>query len=120
MRTKRRKYLKKHIFSIYLKLKNLFISMLEFNKIHLMDIVTYKGQRCFVNNGTYGDSKGNRLWNILPKELDENGRRSGWLLPRTEFKRVFCWFNIKNALFSRYNWWKKYWYDIHLRQMLNR
>lgn len=110
--------MKKHIFSIYLKLKNLFLSMLEFNQIHLMDIVTYKGQRCFVNNGTKCDSKGNRLWDILPEEWDENGKRSGWSVPRTEFKRVFCWFNIKNALFSRYNWWKLYWYDIHLRQML--
>ena len=50
--------------------------MTEFHKIHLMDAVTYKGQRCFVNNGTKSDSNGNRLWDILPEEFDENGKRS--------------------------------------------
>ena len=110
--------MKKYIFSIYLKLKNLFLSILEFNEIHLMDIVTCKGQRCFVNNGTKCDMEGNIIWDILPEECDENGKRIGWSVSRAEFKRVFCWFNVKNALFSRYNWWKSYWYEIHLRQML--
>ena len=50
---------------------------------------------------------------------DKNGRRSGWSVPKTEFKRVFCWFNIKNALFSRYRWWRFNWYNIHLREMLD-
>ena len=86
--------MKKVIFSCYLKIKNLLISMTEFHKIHLMDVITYKGQRCFVNNGTKSDSNGNRLWDILPEKTDENGRRSGWSVPRSEFKRVFCWFNI--------------------------
>ena len=116
----RRIYLKKVIFSCYLKIKNLFISVTEFNKIHLMDVITYKGQRCFVNNGTKCDSNGNILWDILPEKTDENGRRSGWSVPRSEFKRVFCWFNIKNALFSRYHWWKSYWYEIQLREMMSR
>ena len=87
------KFLKKSIFSCYLKIKNLLISMTEFHKIHLMDVITYKRQRCFVNNGTKSDSNGNRLWDILPEEFDENGRRSGWAVPRSEFRRVFCWFN---------------------------
>ena len=117
---KRRILLKKKIFSIYLKIKNLFLSISEFHKIHLMDKIIYKGQKCFVNNGTKSDSNGNRLWDILPEEFDENGRRSGWSVPRSEFRRVFCWFNIKNALFSRYHWWKCYWYEIQLREMTNR
>ena len=112
--------MKKNILSCYLKIKNLFISMSEFHKIHLMDVIIYKGQRCFVNNGTKCDSNGNRLWDILPEELDENGKRSGWSVTRSEFKRVFCWFNIKNALFSRYHWWKNYWYQIQLREMMSR
>ena len=85
-----------------------------------MDKIIYKGQKCFVNNGTKSDSNGNRLWDILPEEFDENGRRSGWSVPRSEFRRVFCWFNIKNALFSRYHWWKSYWYEIQLREMMSR
>ena len=85
-----------------------------------MDKIIYKGQNCFVNNGTKSDSNGNRLWDILPEEFDENGRRSGWSVPRSEFRRVFCWFNIKNALFSRYNWWKSCWYEIQLREMMSR
>ena len=112
--------MKRNILSCYLKIKNLLISMLEFHKIHLMDVITYKGQRCFVNNGTKRNSNGDTLWDILPEELDENGKRSGWTVPRSEFKRVFCLFNIKNALFSRYNWWKNYWYQIQLREMMSR
>ena len=112
--------MKKKIFSFYLKIKNLIISMSEFHKILLMDVVTYKGQRCFVNNGTKCDLKGNTLWDILPEKLDKNGKRRGWSVPRSEFKKVFCLFNIKNSLFSRYNWWKKYWYEIHLRKMMEK
>ena len=52
-------------------------------------------------------------------EFDENGKRSGWSVPRTEFKRVLCCFNIKNALFSRYYWWKSSWYEIQLREMMD-
>ena len=111
--------MKKVIFSCYLKIKNLLISMTEFHKIHLMDVITYKGQKCFVNNGTKCDSNGNILWDILPEELDENGKRSGWSVPRTEFKRVLCCFNIENALFSRYYWWKSCWYEIQLREMMD-
>ena len=33
----------------------------------MMDIIIYKEQRCFVNNGTKSDSNGNTLWDILPK-----------------------------------------------------
>lgn len=110
--------MKKNILSLYLKIKNLLMSMLEFSEIHLMDIVVYKGQKCFVNNGTKCDSNGNKLWDILTEEFDENGRRNGWSVPRSEFKRLFCLFNIKNALFSRYNWWKIYWYDLQLRELI--
>lgn len=111
--------MKKSILSYYLKIKNLITSISEFNKIHLMDRIIYKGQRCFVNNGTKCDSNGNKLWDILPEKIDENDKRSGWSVPRSEFRRVFCWFNIKNALFSRYNWWKNYWYKIQLEKMMN-
>ena len=111
--------MKKNIFSYYLKIKNLIISISEFNKILLMDRIIYKEQRCFVNNGTKCDSNGNTLWDILPESLDENNKRSGWSVPRSEFRRVFCWFNIKNALFSRYNWWKNYWYEIQIEKMIN-
>lgn len=112
--------MKEFIFSVYLKTKNMLISFGEFHKIHLMDRVIYKGQKCFVNNGTKTDGQGNILWDILPETTGEDGKRRGWAVPRTEFKREFCWFNIKNALFHHYNWWKQYWYKIQLREMMSR
>ena len=76
--------MKKKIFSIYLKIKNLFLSISEFHKIHLMDKIIYKGQNCFVNNGTKSDSNGNKLWDILPEEVDENGKSIGKPILPTE------------------------------------
>ena len=62
---------------------------------------------------------------IRPKEvtleaLDENGRRKGWSVPRNEFRKKFCWLNIKNDLTFHYRWWKDYWYVIDLRKMMNK
>ena len=96
----------------------MLISVSEFNKLHLMDRVIYKGQDCFINNMIRSDSDGNRLYDILPEALDENGMRKGWSVPRSEFKKKICWWNIKNGLTFHYRWWKDYWYDIHLREMI--
>ena len=85
-----------------------------------MDRVIYKGQDCFINNMTTSDAAGNSLYDILPEEFDENGMRKGWSVPRDEFKKKFCWFNIKNDLTSYYNWWKRYWFKIELRKMMDR
>ena len=112
--------MKMKIFSFYLKVKNLIKSMSEFNKIHLMDRVIYKGQIYFVNNGTKCDSNGNILWDIVPEDVDKDGKRSCQVAPRSEIRRVFCWFNIKNALFSKYHWWRMYWYKIHLTKMMDK
>ena len=112
--------IKKFLCSIYLKTKHLLISISEFNKVHLMDRVIYKEQDCFINNATRSDANGNRLYDILPEALDENGKRKGWSVPRSEFKKKFCWLNIKNDLTFHYRWWKNYWYEIDLRKMLEK
>ena len=112
--------MKRFLCSTYLKIKHMLISISEFNKLHLMDRVIYNGQDCFINNMIYSDANGNRLYNILPEILDENGIRKGWLVPRSAFKKKFCWLNIKNDLTSYYRWWRDYWYDIHLRDMIDK
>ena len=112
--------MKMKIFSFYLKVKNLIKSVSEFHKIHLMDRVIYKGQIYFVNNGTKCDSNGNILWDIVPEDVDKDGKRNCQVAPRSDFRRVFCWFNIKNALFSKYHWWRMYWYEIHLTKMMDK
>ena len=110
--------IKRFLCSTYLKTKHLLISVSEFNKLHLMDRVVYKGEDCFINNMIRWDSNGNRLYDILPEALDENGRRKGWCVPRNEFTKKFCWANIRNDLTCHYRWWKDYWYVIHLRKMM--
>lgn len=112
--------MKRRIFSIYLKAKNIILSMKEFKQIHLMDEVIYRGKKCFVNNGTRYDENGVHYWDILEKEWNKEGTRNKYYATDKELKRVLSWFNIKNALFSRYNWWKKYWYQIELRKMLEK
>ena len=110
--------MKRFLCSVYLKVKHMLISVSEFNQIHLMDRVVYNGQNCFVNNAIRWDEHGNRLYDILPEALDENGMRKGWHVRREEFRKKFCWLNIENDLTYHYRWWKNYWYDIQLRQML--
>lgn len=112
--------IKKFLCSMYLKTKHMLISIRGFNKVHLMDRVIYKGRDCFVNNAIRSDANGNRLYDILPEAFDENGRRKGWSVSRNEFKKKFCWLNIKNDLISHYRWWKDYWYEIDLRKMLEK
>lgn len=112
--------IKRFLCSTYLKIKHMLISISEFNKIHLLDRVVYQGRDCFVNNAIRSDSNGNRLYDILPVELDETGKRKGWSVPRSEFKKRFCWLNIKSDLTSHYIWWKNCWYEIDLRKMLEK
>ena len=110
--------MKRFLCSVYLKVKHMLISVSEFNQIHLMDRVVYNGQNCFVNNAIRWDEHGNRLYDILPEALDENGMRKGWHVRREEFRKKLCWLNIENDLTYYYRWWKNYWYNIQLRQML--
>ena len=112
--------IKKWFCSTYLKVKHMFISVNEFNKLHLMDRVIYKGQNCFINNMIRSDENGNRLYDILPEKFDEDGKRKGWPVPRNEIKKKICWLNIKNDLTYHYRWWKDYWYDIDLRNMMDK
>lgn len=112
--------IKKLLCSVYLKTKHMLISIGEFNKLHLMDRVIYKGQDCFINNAIRSDANGNRLYDILPEALDENGGRKGWSVPRSDFKKKFCWLNIKNDLTFHYKWWKDCWYSIQLREMMDK
>ena len=112
--------IKKLLYSIYLKTKHLLISIRGFNKLHLMDRVIYKEQDCFISNMVSSDSNGNQLYHILPEALDEDGKRKGWHVPRNEFKKKICWFNIKNDLTYHYTWWRTYWYEINLREMMSK
>ena len=111
--------IKKLLCNTYLKTKHMLISISEFNKLHLMDRVVYRGLDCFVNNMISSDSDGNRLYDILPESLDENGMRKGWSVPRRAFRKKFCLLNIKNDLTSHYRWWRAYWYDINLREIID-
>ena len=112
--------IKKFLCSTYLKTKHMLISISEFNKLHILDRVIYNEQECFINNMTSVSTDGIRLYDILPKAWDENGKRKGWSVPRSEFKKKFCWFNIKNDITHHYKWWKNYWYGIHLREMMGK
>ena len=112
--------LKKWWYSTYLKTKEMFNSIKQVNQIHLCDKVWYRGEIWFVNNAVRSTEDGTRLYSILPKRTLPDGSRKGLEqhVPRTEFRRVFDWDNIKNALFSHYDWWKRYWYTIHLRECM--
>lgn len=112
--------IKRKFCSMYLKAKHILISVRGFNELHLLDRVVYKGQDCFINNMIRSDSDGNRLYDILPEKWDENGKRKGRSVPRSEFKKKFCWSNIKNDLTFHYKWWKNCWYEIDLRKMMSR
>ncbi len=111
--------MKKVVYSMYLKMKNLLISVKECNQIHLADNVIYDGRKCFVNNGTRCDDNGDRLWDVVEDRWNSDGTRNRYVAPSSELKKCFTWFNIKNSLLNHYRWWKKYWYDIELRKMLN-
>lgn len=112
--------IKKILCSTYLKTKHILISISEFNQLHLLDRIIYKGQNCFINNMIRWSSDGTRLYDILPEALDGNGRRKGWSVPRSDFKKKLCWLNIENDLTFHYKWWKDYWYDIDLRKMMSK
>ena len=100
--------------SLRLKFKNLLISFKECNKHHLMDEVWYQGERYFINQGNLYDEHDNHYWEIVKSD----GIREQHRVQDHEIKRVFTWWNIKNALFSHYRWWKDYWYWIDLRKMM--
>lgn len=111
--------MKKFICSIYLKTKNLILSIKQYNQIHLGDSVIYDGKKCFVNNGTRISDDGVQLWDVLEEKWNSDGTRNKYYVPSNELKKCLTWFNIKNSLLSHYSWWKEYWYDIDLRKILN-
>lgn len=106
--------MKKLFFSIYLKTKNLVLSIKQFNKFHIMDKVIYDGKVCFINNGTSYP-----MWDICEEEPKKDGTRNCYCVHETKLKKIICKSNIKNDLFYHYIWWKKYWYEIDLRKMLS-
>lgn len=104
--------------SIKLKCKHLFLSFKECNKRHLMDDVWYNGELYVINNGTLYDEFGNHYWTIVKRKYNPDWTRERLNVQDCQIKRAFTWFNIKNALFSHYKWWKDYWYEIELRKMM--
>lgn len=105
-------------YSWQLKLKHLLISIKECNKRHLMDDVWYQDERYVINQGNLYDEHNNHYWTILKKKWSPDGTREKHYVQDHEIKRMFTWWNIKNALFSHYRWWKDYWYWIDLRAMM--
>lgn len=113
--------MKKRIYSIYLKIKNMILSIKEFHEIHIGDLVVYENKKCFVNNGTRYDASGLvHYWDILECDLNKNGTRNKYYATDEELKRCLCLSNVKNALFYRYKWWKTCWYRIELSNMLSK
>lgn len=112
--------MKRIIYSVYLKTKNMIKSLAQFNNFHLMDDVIYNGKKCFINNGTRYSNEGVHLWDVLEKEWNLDGTRNKYYASDKELKRIFTLSNIKNALFYHYNWWRTCWYNIELNKMLSR
>lgn len=112
--------LRKIFYTCLLSIKELFLSFTQINQIHLMDHVWFQGEQWFVSNGTRCSAEGEQLWSIYPRRTLPDGTRTGLQrhVTRDSFRRVFCWRNITNALFSHYRWWRTYWRDIHVEQCL--
>lgn len=113
-------FIKKFIFSTYLKIKHFFISISQFKDLHLMDGVYYNNKKCFINNAVKSDNFGNRLYDIVEKEWREDGNRNSYCVKANELKKIYSQSTIDNSLFHHYRWWRMYWYGINLREMLNK
>jgi hypothetical protein len=88
-------------------------SVRDFNNVHLMDRVIYKGKLCFVNNGV---SK--PIWDLCEKALKADGTRTCYHVHENEFQKTLTWWNIENGLLSLHHWYMMYWFEIHLRDKL--
>lgn len=97
-----------------LRIKHFTISIKQFNQFHLMDDVYYKGEECFINNGTRYAADGTHLWDICKKEWNADDTRDCYSVPESELKKVKSWFTFKNSLLYHYEWWMRNWYKIEL------
>lgn len=113
-----KEYYKTWFIGLPLRFKHLFISLENANGIHLMDEVVYNGKRCFVNNGTRYNERGERLWDILEIEWNADGTRNKYAATDVELTKVKNWRNFKNSCLSHYRWYMTYWYQIQLRDKM--
>lgn len=111
---------KKELYGLYLRAKYLMISFRLTGELHLLDKVIYKGKDCFINNMIRYDSKGRLIYDILSEEIGEDGKRKGWAVTRNQFSKKLCWFNLENGAMSYYRWWRRYWYESTLKEMMDR
>jgi hypothetical protein len=112
-------YYKTWFVGLPLRFEHLFTSLENAGGIHLMDDVIYNGKKCFVNNGIRYNEDGERLWDILEKEWNEDGTRNHYLATDAELIKAKNWRTFKNSCLSHYRWYMTYWYRIRLEEILN-
>lgn len=85
------------------------------NHIHLGDYVIYDGKLCFVNNGVSAP-----VWDLCEKSFKDDGTRNTYRVHENNFRKAQSLYNLKNGLISLHRWYMNYWYDIQLREMLEK
>jgi hypothetical protein len=115
-----KEYYKTWFIGLPLRLENFYISIKDRNKIHLMDDVIYNGKKCFVNNGIRSNEKGERLWDILETEWNPDGTRNHYLATDAELTKVKNLETFKNSCLSHYRWYMIYWYQIQVRELMEK
>ena len=103
-----------------LRWKHFVTSIKDYKSIHLMDEVFYKGERCFVNNGTKHTSDGVHLWDICSKAWNEDGTRNCYAVPDSELTKAKNWCTIRNSLLRHYSWYMHCWYAIDVGKLLEK
>ena len=112
-------YYKTWFVGLPLRFENLITSLENAGGIHLMDDVIYNGKKCFVNNGIRYNENGERLWDILEKEWNEDGTRNHYRATDAELTKVKNWGTFINSCLSHYRWYMTYWYRIRLEELMN-
>lgn len=104
-----------------IKARYMRLSLRARKKLHLMQIVKYKGKEYFLNNGTRVCNCGRIKWNIVENvPFDENERRKSLYICSSQLKLKLTLNNMKLGLFSVYNHRMKYWYNIDLNKSISK
>lgn len=103
----------KTFWGLVLRTKALIVSFGRRKGIHLMDTVTFRGKRYFINNGVSFP-----MWDICEMEWNKDGKRVSLRVHEDILRKELTWRNIKNGLFSYYRWYMSSWYYIDLGKKL--
>lgn len=114
-----KKYYRTWFVGFSLRWTNFCKSISMRNEFHLMDDVVYNGKKCFINNGIRSNEKGERVWDVLEKELNTDGTRNHYLATDSELTKVKNWQTFKNSCLYHYRWYMTYWYSIKLREKMD-